>query len=483
RDPAERFQTAAELKTALEDTAREPRQAPSIAVLPFLNLSGDKEDEYFSDGLAEEIINALARLPGLRVAARTSSFAFRGKEMDVREIGTKLQAGRILEGSVRRAGNRIRITAQLVGAADGYHLWSERYDREMADVFDIQEEIAQAIAGKLRVQTAAGQPLIARHTANLEAYNLYLEGRYWWRQATRESWAKAVERFERAIAAEPVYAPPYAGLAVAYTYLSIHGWARPRDVMPAAKQHALKALALEETLAEAHWALAYVHQWFEWNWRAAEREYRRAVALNPGDAHLRMVFSCFLLFIGRTEEALAAGQQAAKLDPVSEEVCRLAIYLDWLAGRFDETEARGRKGIELHPHSAGIHGAFGLALALGGRLGEAVAALRKAGELAAGDPFYACCLGYVYALQERRAEAAAIAEELEMHRRAGFFSPTWLAILYGALGDLERAFGLLECAFEERDSFLVAARADPVFDPLRASLQFAALLGRMGFEA
>jgi TolB-like protein len=216
RDPAERFQSAAELKAALEEAAKEPPAAPSIAVLPFVNMSADKENEYFSDGLAEEIINALTKVPGLRVMARTSSFYFRGKDLELREIAARLNAGHILEGSVRKAGDRIRVTAQLIKLPESYHLWSERYDRRMADVFEVQDEIAQAIVERLRVQLAGKELPVKRHTASPEAFSLYLKGRHWWSQFTAENWRRAVECYESAIREDPGYALPHAGAAVAY---------------------------------------------------------------------------------------------------------------------------------------------------------------------------------------------------------------------------------------------------------------------------
>jgi len=286
--------------------------------------------------------------------------------------------------------------------------------------------------------------------------------------------------FERAIAEDPGYAAPHAGLAVAYTYLAVHGWGRAREVMPAAKEHALRALALDEALAEAHWALAYVHEWYEWDWRGAEREFLRAIALNPGDAHLGIVYACFLMFIGRTEAGLAKARRAWELDPVSEEVNRLMVYACWLAGEYDEAVAHGRQAVELHPHGSGLHVNLGLAYGLGGQYLEAIQLLQRAKALTGDDPFYAWALGYVYACQGRRDEAAAIAENLERRRSDAFFSPTWLAILYGAIGELERAFALLDAAFEERDSFLVAVRADPLFAALRSDPRFTDLVRRIG---
>jgi len=445
----------------------EAQSAPSIAVLPFASLSGDKENEYFSDGLAEEILNALTQVPGLRVVARTSAFYYRGKDVDVREIGSALNVEYILEGSVRRLGDRIRVTVQLINSADGYHFWSERYDRRMADVFDIQDEISQAIADKLRVQFGGEKPLMKRPTANLEAYTLYLKGRHLGNQFTGDGWRKAIECFERASTEDPNYAAPQAGLAVAYTYLAIHGWARPREVMLDAKACALKALELDETLAEAHCALGFVQTFFEWDWRGAESEYQRAMALNPRDALIRIYYSLLLMYTGRADTAFREARRAWEQEPISEEVNRLMVYISFVTGRCEEAVAHGRKAVELYPHGSGIHNLLGFAYAHRGRYQDAIQVLQEASVMTGGDLVYGWGLGYVYARQGRRNEALAILESLERPRSESYFSPTLMAGLYGALGELDRAFEFLETAYEERDGFLVAVGVDPTFDTLR----------------
>jgi len=462
-----------------ERTGHEAHSPLSIAVLPFANLSADKENEYFSDGLAEEILNALTQVPGLRVMARTSAFYFRGKDVDVREVGARLNVNHILEGSVRKAGDWIRVTVQLIKAADGYHLWSERYDRRMAGIFDIQDEISQAVVDKLRVQLGGQQPLIKRQTDNLEAYNLYLKGRHWGNQFTGQGWRKAVECFERAIIEDPTYASPHAGLAVAYTYLAIHGWARPREVMPGANICALKALELDQTLAEAHCALGFIRTFYEWDWRGAESEYRRAMELNPRDALIRIFYSLLLMYTGRTEIAFAEARRAWELEPISEEVNRLMVYISSCTGRHDEAVAHGRKAVELYPHGPGAHNLLGFAHAHRGHYQEALQSLLEAKAMAGGDPVYDWGVGYVYARQGRKSEASAIIESLEPPRSESYFSPTLIAGLYGALGELDLAFEFLETAYEERDGFLVTVGADPTFDSLRADPRCHALLKKI----
>ena len=275
KDPDQRFDNMAEVKRALERIGHGEKSeaAPSVAVLPFANLSADKENEYFSDGLAEEIINALAHVPGLRVAARMSSFAFRGKEVDVRKAGEVLSVSAIVEGSVRRAGNRIRVTAQLISVADGYNLWSERYDREMADIFDIQDEMAQAIVESLKVKLVGPRkPLVKRYTDNIEAYRLYLEGRYHHLyRLTPESMSKAEASYKRAIALDPEYAPAYVGLADLYVSLALAALAEPNLVLPKAKAAVGRALQLDNTLAEAHSCLGQIRITYEYERSSACR--------------------------------------------------------------------------------------------------------------------------------------------------------------------------------------------------------------------
>jgi TolB-like protein/predicted Ser/Thr protein kinase/Flp pilus assembly protein TadD len=478
-NPGERFQSAAELKAALERTAGEPRSNPSIAVLPFANLSADKENEYFGDGLAEEIINALTKVPGLRVPARTSSFVYRGKEMDVGEIGARLKVGHVLEGSVRRAGERIRVTAQLINVADGYHLWSERYDRELSDVFAIQDEIARAVVDKLSVELVGPEPLIKRRTMKLEAYTLYLQGRHWWNQFTSEGCRRAVECMERAIHEDAGYALPYAGLAITHAHAAMLGFARPRAVMPEARKHALKALELEESLAEAHLALAMVRHWYEWDLRGAEAVFRRAVSLSPRDAMVRFWYSEVLLHQGREEEALAEGECAAAMEPVSPEINRLLTRLYAMTRRDEQAIAQGLRTVELHPHYGAGYLNLGLAYIYCARYEDAIRTLQTATELTRGDPLYDWCLAFAYAGCGHRAEAGELLAALE---RRGY-SPLYISLVYAALGDSTRAFELMETAYRERESCLVQLAVEPAADMLRADPRFADLLRRVRPEA
>ena len=280
----------------------------SIAVLPFVNLSSDKENEYFSDGLTDDLIDALTKVQGLRVVARGSAFQFKGKNPDIRTVGRQLNVATVLEGSVQRSGGRLRITAQLSSVADGYHVWSETYDRRLADIFAVQDEISRAIVAALEVRVAGhpGGRLVQSSTQDLEAYNLYLQGRFHLNKWRPESARKGIEYFAQAIAKDPGYAPAYTGMADCYTWLGVFGWSEARQAMPQARQAANRALQLDETLAAAHVSLGYVKALYDWDWPGAEREFKRALELSPGDADVHFAYSITYLtpFLGRLDEAL-----------------------------------------------------------------------------------------------------------------------------------------------------------------------------------
>jgi len=296
-----------------------PRPQASIAVLPFLNLGPDADNEYFSDGLAEELISALKRIPGLRVAARTSAFAFKGTSADIGTIGGRLNVATVLEGSVRRAGNRLRITARLVDVADGYDLWSERFDREMEDVFAIQDEIAGSIVHKLelRLGEARAASLIRRHTEKKEAYHLYLKGRFYWAKRYRGGLKAAIEHLQRAIGEDPDYALAYAGLADAFVFLALYSLVKPRDAFGRARQAAEKALSLDPALAEGHTSLALVRFGADWDFPGAEEEFRRALEIDPAQAYARIYYSWLLVLMGRADEAIGQARSGQDTDPLS----------------------------------------------------------------------------------------------------------------------------------------------------------------------
>jgi len=470
--PAERFQTVAEVRGALEGAVAKPEQQPSIAVLPFANLSADKDNEYFSDGLAEEILNGLTPLPGLRVIARTSAFAFKGKEQDIRKIAETLNVGAILEGSVRRAGNRIRVTAQLIEAENGSHLWSERYDRDMTDVFAIQDEIAQAISEALKVRLAP-----RAQTANIEAYQNYLKGQYYLVRSTPESMAKAKEFFEQALAIDPNYAPAYSGLAVYYYVLAGHDRKPTGEVAPLARSAAEKALAIDPANGEAHSVLAVLAAICDYDWRVAETHFRQAMAAEPVPPLVRFRYAQFyLLPLGRVRDAVEQCRLGLETDPLSM-VLHFGMVLSMHAAKqYREAIEHGRRALEIDPNFYQIWFAKGLAQLHAGFNQEAITSLKRAVELA---PWYhrgAWLLAAAYYLagdHERSQEWARKLSESHGHTVGA-------ASYYAAAGEVDGMFEALDGAYRQRDLFLLYIIQNlPFFDRYRTDPRFRALLQRM----
>jgi serine/threonine protein kinase/Flp pilus assembly protein TadD len=471
-----------------EPIAAEPARIPSLAVLPFANLSADKENEYFSDGLAEDIIDALTQVPGLRVMARTSAFAFRGKEQDVREIGARLNVEHILEGSVRRAGNRIRVTAQLVKASDGYHLWSQRFEREMTDVFAIQDEISQAIVEKLRLRLSTDRPLVKRYTENLAAYNLCLKARYHLLKMTQEGREAGRRYCEQAIALDPSYALAYVMLAESYLWSAFWGSTPPREAFARAKSAALEALRLDDTIADAHSALGTVLGSGEFDWPGAEREFCRAQELNPSSASVRYDYAwCyamwFLLPLGRVDQALTEMRRALKLDPLDPFYNSLLGYLLHVTRQFEPAVAQFRRAIDLDPTFIFSYLLFSIILVAMGRLDEAITAAQKANELSGGKAPTMWVLGSAYGRAGRTAEARQLLQELTARRRLTYVPASAIALVHGGLGEWDESLEWMARAIEERDPIIVTAlKTAPGYDPLRSHPAFQALLRKMNLE-
>ncbi len=363
KDAGQRFTSAQALAVALESisdvrpgaTPAAASPAPtSIAVLPFANLSAEADNQYFSDGLSEDLVNALTRLTGLRVASRTSSFRFRGQQADIREIGRELGVGSVLEGSVRRAGSRLRITVQLTNVEDGYHIWSGRYDREMADVFDVQDEIVTSIVSALAPALAVdARAAVRRPTENLHAYDLYLRGRYFWNQRSPAVFGMAIRYFEDAIALDPQYALAYAGLADCYSILRVYGWTPFEHSQPRALEAVTKALALDPSLPEAHFSKALYEFYFERHWRAAREPFQQALALSSRTAMFEVYFALFLATEYQYGEARSRLGRALELDPHSSVVHFLAASAECAMGDFAAAERHARQALELQPDVAG----------------------------------------------------------------------------------------------------------------------------------
>ena len=483
--PADRFATAAQFAAALAGHAEpmiEAVEGESIAVLPFVNLSGDPEFEYFSEGIAEEIITALTQLPGLRVAARTSSFAFRGPAIDLAEVGSKLKVATVLEGSVRKAGNRLRISAQLVKLGDGYHLWSERYDREMTDVFAIQDEIAKAIAGRLQVSLGGGEmPLVMPGTGNLDAYHLYLKGRYYLAQRGL-GLKKALECFDQALAFDPNYALAYAGLADACTVLVQYGLAPPNVLRPRARAAVQKAVALAPDLAEVSCASGAVGLICDWDWPRAARDLRRAVELNPRYVAARQWLSYYLVFIeGQFEEGVAHARRAVELDPLAPLlVMQLGMTLMG-AGRHEEAAAPLKRAGELAPSMflPTIH--LGLLYNHLGRSQEAIAPLEVAVAASGRHPWTLSALAVCYSSLGKLAEVDAISDELLARARREYVQSSTLAIVAASLGRMDLAFEFLDRACDEHDGILVYSKRYPFFSLLQNDPRMERVYRRIGF--
>jgi len=487
----ERYQAASEMCRDLKAvgarswaTVREK----SIAVLPFANLSMDPENEFFADGITEEIINALAQIEHLHVAARTSAFSFRGKHADLRVIGERLNVRTILEGSVRRAGNSLRINAQLVNVADGYHLWSERYDREMKDVFDVQDEIARTIAERLKVtfEGRGQEPLVKAGTKNLEAYELYLKGRT---LLYRRGGAiqRAVECFEEAVALDPDYALACAGLADSYTVLGYYGLARPETCMPRGIQAARRAVALDSSLAEAHTALAMASLMGTWNKAEAEREFLRALELNPKYLQARDWYALFYLQFaaGRLEEGVAQARQALDCDPLSSYANTLFGYTCAGAGKYTPGVQACERAVELDSESFIARWAHHFTLHLSGRFEEAVRAGELALAMSGRHPWAMATLALTFADWGKPADAEALYAELAARGRRSFVSPSWLALAAAAVGLEDETIRHAREACEIRDPISIAVFSKwwrPWNARLRAHPRFCELLAGTGLE-
>ena len=468
--------------TAGADKSPSGRQS-SIAVLPFTNLSSDPADEYFSDGISEEIINALAKLEGLRVAARTSSFSFKGRAVEISEIAHKLGVLTVLEGSVRKAGNRIRITAQLVNVADGFHLWSERYDREMEDIFAVQDEIARSIADRLKVTLKGNQhqPLVEAGTDNLEAYQFYLKGRALLYQRGR-GLPRSLECFQRAVALDEKYALAWALLADAYCLLAWYGFLRPPVSLPRAKEAATRAVALDPSSAETHTALAQACSFCDWDWQNAGREFRRALELNPHCLQALVWFGVWYLVGvgGQMEDGVAHAKQAVEFDPLSGwAIANLALAYAF-AGRSAEGLAAAQRAVDLDPESILAHFALAYSLYFQGRFEDSIAVGEAALSMSGRHPLFMTSLALAYTDWGKPEEAKAVHSELLARAAREYVSPTLLATSAAAVGERDEAMRYAREAYAIRDPQLNhMARHWPGTKRLREDSRFAEILASM----
>ena len=456
--------------------------AQSIAVLHFVNTSGDPADEPFTDGLTEELIGAISRIPGVAVTGRTSTFALKGRGLDVRAIADLLGVTTLLEGSVRRAGGRLKVSTQLVRATDGRVLWTESYDRAAGDIFAVQEEIARATAEALRARLGVAGGRLARAGTDLATYELYLKGRHILNtRSGGERVLQAVRYFEQAAERAPTYAPAHAGLSDAYAYLAVFGYQPAHAVFPKAISAARTALTLDDTLTEAHTSLAHALCVYEFEWAAAEREFRRAIAMDPGYTFARLAFGICLQDQERFAEAVDQLETARAADPLALHVSAVLgrVYVN--ARQPDRAIPLLRETLELGPELDLVHQQLGHAYLQTGNGREAITAFRRASELSGERD--AAHLAYALAATGARSEAERIVRTLLDPATSRGILPFHLALAYAGLGEVDEAFRWLERGYEERSSFMDGIKVTPAFDVLRPDPRWTRLLSRMGLAA
>jgi serine/threonine protein kinase/Flp pilus assembly protein TadD len=470
-------------RVAVPGVAASPR-IPSLAVLPFTNMSADKENEYFCDGLSEELINALTHIRELRVVARTSAFAFKGKEIDIREVGKKLNVGTVLEGSVRKSGQRLRITAQLINVEDGYHLWSGQFDREMKDIFDIQEEISLTIVDHLKLKLLKGEKekILKRHTEDHEAHDCYLKGRYFWYRRYEKGYQKGLQYFQQAIEKDPGYALPHVGIADTFGILGVHSFMPPHQAFSRAKAAAKKALEIDPELADAYTSLGWIAMWYDWDWPAAERHFLKAIQMKPDYALAHHWYGNCLSCTGRFDESIREMQKARELEPLEPvNPAHLGMALS-MARRFDESIEGLRKVIESDPEFSLAYWYQSTNFLAKKMWGEAIATLQKFVELSAESVPALSTLGFAYGSAGIMDEAFKILGRLDGLSKDRYVGSLWRALVWMGLGEKNEALENLEKAYLERESLMAFLKVQPLLDSVRSEPRFQALLKKMRLD-
>jgi len=491
KDRAKRYQSVEDLVSELDKIEKGKTGAikvgewkNSIAVLPFKNMSADPEQEYFCEGIAEELLNALTQVKELRVVARTSAFSFKGKDVDIREIGRTLNVDKVLEGSVRKSGQRLRITAQLVNVEDGYHIWSDQFDRETKDIFAIQEDISLIIVDKLKLKLLKEEKekILKRDTDDHEAYNLYLKGRYFWYRRYEGGLQKGLEFFQQAIARDPLYALAYVGIADTFGSLGIFSFIRPKEAYPRAKAAAKKALEIDPELGEAYASLGWISMLYDWDWQTAEKQYQNAIKLNPYYAPARLYYSMCLDITRRFDESLDEMKKALELDPLEPLVnARLGLSL-YLARRYEEALEHNRKVIRMDPSFSIVYWYHAGTCTAKKLWDEAIASSQKHVQLSGGAAFALSFLGFVYGSAGMKDEAINVLERLIALSKERYVSPFDIALVYVGLGKKDQALENLEKAYTDRASLMAYLGTWPVFDSVRSEPRFKALLKKMNLE-
>jgi len=457
----------------------------SIAVLPFDNQNRDQDTEYLSDGLTESIINRLIQVPNLRVISRGSVFRYKGRNVDPIAVGNELGVRTILMGRLLQRGDGLSVSVELVDVRDNKQLWGERYERKVSDLLSVQREIASEISSSLRLKLSGPEEnrVNKRYTDNPEAYQLYLKGRFYWNKRTEEGVRKGIEYFQQAIEKDPTYALAYTGIADCYSLETLHidvGSLSPSEAAPKAKAAAMKALEMDDTLAEAHTSLAFIKLNFDWDWADTEREFKRALELNPNHENAHHWYSHYLMAMGRIEESFVESKRALELDPLG---VILNVHLGWHymnARQYDRAIEQLKKAIEMDPNFGVAHWYLGLAYDHEGMYPEAENELRKAKELLKDNEAVAADLGHVYAVSGRKDEARKVIDELKELSKRKYVSSYHVALIYLGLGEKDQAFEWLDNAYRERSDLLVYLRVEPRLDSLRSDPRFVDLVRRVG---
>jgi TolB-like protein/DNA-binding winged helix-turn-helix (wHTH) protein/Tfp pilus assembly protein PilF len=454
----------------------------SIAVLPLENLSKDPEQEYFVDGMTDELITNLAQISALKVISRTSAMRYKGTKKSLPEIARELHVDAVVEGTVMHSGDRVRITAQLIEASTDHHLWAASYDRDLQNVLSMQEEVTRAIVSEVRVKlTAQEQARLANmHPINPEAFQLWLKGRYYWYKLNPEGLQKAIEYFQQALEKDPAYAPAYAGLADSYNLLAFFNVFPPREVMPKAKAAAVKALELDDNLAEAHVSLGWAGFTYDLDWPAAGKHFDRAIVLNPAYPLAHSYYSLYLGALGRPEEGLTEAKRALDLDPVSPAINHYVVVQLYLARRFDEAIEQCRKTLELDPSFTPVRGTLAEVYSAKGMYREALAEYEELSALSGGSPRSTAFVGYAHARLGHRSQAFRVLEQLRAASKQRYVPALSFAIVYVGLGEKEKAFLWLEKAYDERTNSLAYLKVQATWDTLRSDPRFADLVRRIG---
>jgi serine/threonine-protein kinase len=491
KEPQERYDSTRDLARELRSIESTPltiredaKPIRSLVVLPLTNLSAEPEQEYFSDGMTEALITDLAKIGALKVISRTSAMRYKKTDKSIPEIGRELNVDAVVEGSVLRAGDRVRITAQLIKAETDEHLWAESYERDLRDILALQSEVARAVALEVRIKLTPQEEarLQEVRTVDPEVHEAYLKGRFYWSKLTGEGLEKGLEYFKKAIEKDPNYAPAHAGLADIYNLLSLFTASAPKEVYPKAKAAAMRALELDETLPEAHTALGWVKMQFDWDWSGAEKEYKRAVELNPGSSYAHSWYGAFLTFVGRHTEAIAEAKRGEELDPLSIQVRWILGWVLTYARRYDEAMSKIQEVIMMDPDFWFGHMTLGFIHWARGQFEQATASCRKAvSGFGESDPRAKAFLGAICAVAGHNEEASEILRECVKLSKERYVSPWSISLIHVGLGNKDQAFEWLEKAYEKRDGDMTLIKVFAWFDPLRSDPRFKDLLRRMSF--